>query len=512
MTATHEPPSASSTPEEDKKAPACSIQTGLVRHSRWQHLFQQKAQYALVFFGAVATAFGSLVAEDTFPQEDHFSSDFKFSIFRIALFIAFLGLAIYATRQLTKKQLNRGTLYYLRFQSETNPDFHEDVVDEARSEYLDFRSASAWCDPALADSYTNPHRVVDVRQQLEEMSRELQRAVNDDARGSGFDIAPNLLFPAGLALGYDWMPPGRVTLRELNKKSEPDPPTTELSIFQKVFGDIWRKQKCISEPSETSDPEDFQWTLHKANLTGTAAEVHSKKGKQPMHSHLDITSSHSYRLCSETSFCTWVTSSIPLVGRDHNDDVRSVWLEFRLTNQDYTGSVQDVKLRNPHKKRMESKLKDSADVHRIIHVAEFPDESSSGQYRRLNYSNKLQTNDSGLTILQIAEASAYWIARTLRDFPNATVFIAAATPKTLPFVTGYFMNQVPVGKVRGKIDPVTFPWFQSDGPYHPWQRIVPMGHFLGENPELRPMWVRDDQIDPNVLIERAFGSNEEATE
>ncbi|MFT3945074.1 MAG: hypothetical protein QM705_14800 [Ancrocorticia sp.] len=507
-----------------------------------------------MFAGAAATAFGGLLAEDTFPQKDHFSSGASFSIFRLVLFTFFIALAMYATKQLTKRQLSHGTLYYLRFQNETNPDFHGDVVSEARSKYLDFRSVSAWCDPGIAevrsdieghtgelrnkeisneqklprsrpkwmqrlcsdvseasskqDSSPSQYHVVDVRKQLNEMSAELQRTTNDDTGDSGFDVAPNLIFPAALALGYDWMPPGEATLHEFNpegNETKSDP------------SDDSKPESGKSESAEDDSPEkkdadttqhyikEFQWRLHKPILTGQGGETPNPHDSKKPVRHFDVRGTSPYRLCAQTEY---LRCHLDLKGKP-TEPPRSVWLEFRVSDQDFSGNVEQARNRSIEKSRMFSDHKDEADVQRIIHMEQSLAQPSA-RYHVVTCTDDPKENVSGLTVFQMAEGCAYWIARTLRDFPDATIFIAAAMPKTVSFAVGYMMNQIPVGRPPKpeeeppfEGDPETFPWFQKDGTYHPWRRIVPMGHFLFERPELRPMWVRDDQIDPNVLIDKA---------
>ena len=476
MTATPEQPGASSTPElycvqADEPSPV------------GPHRF---AYYLLLPFGAAAAAaFGGLVAEDVFPKPDLCLPEptpwlalNEVLPARVTGLVIALILAAVGTWILTKRRRNRGTLYYLRFQSETNPDFHQDVVEKSREQYLDFRSISAWCDPTLGVDHSrrsqadlSRNHVVDVRRQLNEMSAELQRTTNDDTGDSGFDIAPNLIFPAALALGYDWIPPGQATLREFNPPRE-----------------------------DKREIEEFQWVLYPCDSSGQGKIANKTLVFGRWVHHFDEDSSDDYRVVSKDKYAD---EECPA------DDVQSVWLELRLTNRDFSKPYLQFK----------SCLKNSAQMSRTVYV-EGPKSEVTGERKpcRLTYTGERLLH-SALSVLQITEAAAYWIARTLRDFPNAIVFVAAATPKTVSFAVGHLLSQIPVADLTNvrrlsdfTPDPDYFPWLNTDRPYHPWQRIVPMGHFGGEESPLRPMWVRDDQIDPNVLIERAFGSNEEATE
>lgn len=460
MTATHKPP----------QDPVCLVQADKAERS----LFQRIAQYILVVAGAAATSFGGLVAEDAVPVPDP-ENPVKSMLVEgrfIGLVIS-IGFVLWSLWLLTHYRRNRGTLYYLRFQNETNPDYHEEVVDKARSEYMDFRSVSAWCDPGIEeekDSSSSRYHVVDVRKQLNEMSAEFQRTTNDDAGDSGFDIAPNLLFPAALALGYEWMPPGEATLREFNK--------------------IPAKKQKHNDETERRDVEEFQWKLHKAALDGKGAITKTRISnwlpsalKQPIY-HFDANAHSSFKLADVTEY----QHVEPGTSSCSANQVRSVWLEFRLTQDDYSGTGVEKEDRKYSRKKMISTHKDDAEVLRVVQMMRTSN-SHNETYSLVSYTSKASHHASGFTVLQIAEGVAFWIAKTLREFPNATVFVAGAMPKTMSFAAGYMINRVP---------PST-----ASGPYHPWRRIVPMGHFLFERPMLRPMWVRDDQIDPNVLIDKA---------
>lgn len=450
--------------ESEGNPPLCNVRADAPRRNR----FGQAAQYLVVFGAAAAAAFGGLVAEDLLPSRDGWFEN-NFRVARIVGLVISLGLAAFGTWMLTQRRRNRGTLYYLRFQSETNPDFHERVMSQSRSEYLDFRSISAWCDPTLADvqkSGSHAYHVVDVRQQVNEMSAELQRAANDDSGESGFDIAPNLLFPTALALGYDWLPFGDVTLREFNGRSN-------------------------------KNVEDFQWKLHEPVLTGQGKPTMKSRIIGEPVQHYNARNNAVYRLTENTSYQT--TGKLP------SERVHTVWLEYRLSDRDYSGTPEQAKDRRNRIDRMSSVHKDTADVLRIIHVEKAIRENET-DYCLVCCTVEDTAADQRLTVFQLTEGAAYWLARTLRDFPNAIVFIAGAIPKTVSFALGYMMNQIPVSNSQDK-DP-EYPWFGTDGTYHPWQRIIPMGHFLFEEPELRPMWVRYDQIDPHELITKAEGAHQ----
>lgn len=400
--------------------PTCVVSTDKPRR-RWWVLGRTMASLMLVASGTAAAALLGLVAEDLLPT----TSDWPVwspHAARLFLLGVSLGAAVWATWSLSSRRKRTGTLYYLRLQDETNEDWHRSAVLKATKEYLAFRSISAWCDPGAG--------TVDVRSKVAQMSEEFQRATNDDADDSGYDAAPNLIFPVALAMGYDWIPPKVTRLREFNRTK----PGTDI--------------------------QEFQWRLTCASASGKECKDADQLWHPP---HFRADDDGSYRLVANT----WPT-------RDPSK-VSSVWLEFWLSNTDWSDP----------KREMKSRHKDAAEVRREVFV-EGPEKPHSvpRDYHLLKYGAKGSPR-SGLSVLQIAEGAAYWLGKTLEDFPKATVFVAGGMPKTVALAMGHLMTQPPMRR----------------GAAHPWRRIVPMGHFhVDPEPELRPMWVRSDQVDPDRLI------------
>lgn len=395
----------------------CSVATDRKRHWVFYPIPKGLAPWTLVISGTAAAAFAGLVAEDLFPSDDRAP---EWNLPRLTVLAVAVLIAIWATWSLSTHRQRRGTLYYLRLQNETSVDLHRGTVNRAVKDYLGFRSVGGWCDPRTA--------TVDLRRTVAGMSEELERAMNDDADDSGFDIAPNVVFPAALALGFEWIPPRNVTLREFNPRGD--------------------------KPAVQS----FQWRLGCANASGMGCSNGRRRHRA---THFDISRTAGYRLRARTTSTTEATAA------------RSVWLEYWLSNTDWTVEP----MTSPHKA--------SADVVRIVHVENPMTPGAIGPYTLLSYGPRSNLPKSGLTVRQVAEAAAYWLRKTLEDFPNATVFVAGGMPKTVSFAMGYLMTQPPM---RGAAA-------------HPWRRIVPMGHFLHEpKPELRPTWVRPDQRSPDELI------------
>lgn len=386
------------------------------RRRRWPVLPRSLASLVLVAFGSLSTAFAAILVEEVVPLVDGnpWSISWTENNLRWVGFVLSIAITLWAVASLRVHRRRRGTLYYLRLLNETAPDLHRETVEKASGQYLGYRSIAAWCDPGPG--------TVDVRDQVAELSAELQRATNDDSNDSGYDIAPNLVFPAALAAGYDWTPPQQVILREINQPGR--------------------------------DPE-FEWRLACGSASGQGCEQARDRHHRVPHFHADQTG-------QPQVISAWTQVKRP------TGAVASVWLELRFSPRDW-----DV--RSPHR--------DDADVQRTVGVVS---RGAAGQIRsmaQLSY-RPGRGAMTGLTALQVAEGAAYWVGRTLRDFPDATVFVAGLMPKTLSFAVGHLLTQpAPSGTAA-----------------HLWRRIVPMGHFLGEEPEMRPMWVRHGQHHPDELI------------
>ncbi len=389
------------------------------RQLRWV-LPRPGAAAVLVASGALVTAFSAILMEETFPLAHgrRWAVGFTGNGWRLIGFIV-SGLATaWAVWSLRVHRRRRGTLYYVRMQNEVATDLHRDAAERATEEYLAYRSIAAWFDPGPG--------TVDVRPVLATVTAELQRTVNDDSHDSGYDIAPNLIFPAALAAGYDWVPPPQVNLREINGPGRPD----------------------------------FEWRLGCATSSGGRC----RRADDPKHR---IEHFNPDRSAGPHRISAWPRTTQP------DPAVRSVWLELRLTGEART-------MEPPYE----------TDLVRVVGVttAKANEGAADLTAEPLTYAPRSALPATRLTTLQVAEGAAYWIGRTLNDYPAATVFVAAALPKTVSFAVGHLLTQpTPTGAAA-----------------HLWRRIVPMGHFQHEN-ELRPMWVRPDQRDPDELIAALFG-------
>lgn len=97
-------------------------------------------------------------------------------------------------------RVQHGTLYYVRFLSGWMSDWHLETEREHRRHFLDERVVSRQI------SSVPDEGVWDVAAQVDELARDLQATMNEDDISTGFLLAPNLLWPAAVALGYQLHP------------------------------------------------------------------------------------------------------------------------------------------------------------------------------------------------------------------------------------------------------------------------------------------------------------------
>ena len=191
----------------------------------------------------LTTAFGGLVAEDlvardascTISTVSDLWSDTCTSPSRLGWFIGTLLVLVVAMALRAWLMAHNGTLYYLRLLPAESADRMRAAVDVANARSLGFRSATGWFGTANA--------VVDLRREVDHISDELERAMNDDDDATGFVLAPNLAFPAALAVGYDVLLRERTHLAELpveaRRRRLPGGDTGVRTVYFDDGDDLW---------------------------------------------------------------------------------------------------------------------------------------------------------------------------------------------------------------------------------------------------------------------------------
>ncbi|MGH3905076.1 MAG: hypothetical protein ACRDTE_12915 [Pseudonocardiaceae bacterium] len=142
---------------------------------------------------ASAAVFG-LVLEDAFPVGGNPQT---FSGARWAIMIGLLGFLVAAVLYRRWVYHGSGTLYSLSFLDETMKDDHEQAQVAAARRHMAVRLLGRRVDVVGRER----DGVVDVVQPRQELSRALESAMNQDREDTGYAVAPNLLWPAALAVG-----------------------------------------------------------------------------------------------------------------------------------------------------------------------------------------------------------------------------------------------------------------------------------------------------------------------
>lgn len=171
-----------------------------------------------------------------------------------------LGLLLLGTRNaITHK---RGTLYYVRLLQQSMTDTHGLGLTRRRKGYAETRSITRWIDPRRSVG-----SVSDLSPQVVQVAAELERCMNDDTSASGFHLAPNMLWPAALAVGYNLFWRDEIDLVDLPAGLPSTPPKvdgrTHLDRGQKQDIDdtvVWRlddegeQDQVFSEPAWIVSP------------------------------------------------------------------------------------------------------------------------------------------------------------------------------------------------------------------------------------------------------------------
>lgn len=345
---------------------------------------------------ALTTAFGSLVADDLISSDasctvgvlpdlwsHHCTSQ---SRLLWLLGSALLLVGAMATRHW---MINRnGTLYYLRLLPASSPDHTRAAVDLARARSLDFRTATGW--------FGTRGDVVDLRADAGLVSDELERAMNDDDEATGYLFAPNLVFPAALAVGYDVLLRERTHLAEL-----PD----QARTVRRPGGDTGMRTVYFDDGYD--EWSDRQWVVH-----------------------------HDY---PEPDIALTTLGDAPA----DRAAVRRVWLSLQLGA---AGPVSEVDAPHP--------MRDACDVV----VVAGPVETVDGELHLRPWELPTRRRLPGATarridpgaFAQLLEELSGTIEHVLDDYPEAHVLLCADLPRTVSFALGYVISERKDDRIRGK--------------------------------------------------------------
>ncbi|MEJ7703203.1 MAG: hypothetical protein WKF47_05915 [Geodermatophilaceae bacterium] len=176
--------------------PSGSAPTKTLRSRAIETLARQRTPADIgvaVLVPATAAIFG-LVLEDMLPVGANAQT---FSGFRWAVMLGLLGLLVASVAYRRWVYYGTGTLYSLSFLDETMIDYHEQAQADATRRHMAVQLLGRRVDIAGRER----DGVVDVVQPRQDLSRALESAMNQDRDDTGYAVAPNLLWPAALAIG-----------------------------------------------------------------------------------------------------------------------------------------------------------------------------------------------------------------------------------------------------------------------------------------------------------------------
>ncbi|MEX6464262.1 hypothetical protein AB6N35_07825 [Dietzia cinnamea] len=364
----------------------------------------------------LTTAFGGLVAEDlvardascTISTVSDLWSDTCTSPSRLGWFLGTLLVLVAAMALRAWLMAHNGTLYYLRLLPAESADRMRAAVDVANARSLGFRSATGWFGTADA--------VVDLRRQVDHISDELERAMNDDDDATGFVLAPNLAFPAALAVGYDVLLRERTHLAELpveaRRRRLPGGDTGVRTVYFDDGDDMWAERR---------------WRSRRSQPRGELAMV------------------------------TFPAGSAVAAPADRIS-VRRVWLSLQLEGG---GPVSEVDAGHP--------LREAADLVVVVAPTHGAGRATAGS---------APTDDSGSdttatlrpwtlpagrwypgasgrqidrrTFARLVEELSGAVEQVLDDYPEAHVLLSGRMPRSVAFALGYVISQRKDDHIEGK--------------------------------------------------------------
>lgn len=371
---------------------------------------------------ALTTAFGGLVAEDLITRDASCTissvpdlwSEACTSPSRLGWFVGTLVVLVVAMAVRAWLLAHNGTLYYLRLLPAESADRMRAAVDVANARSLGFRSATGW--------FGTANEVVDLRREVDHVSDELERAMNDDDDATGFVLAPNLAFPAALAVGYDVLLRERTHLAELpieaRRRRLPGGDTGVRTVYFDDGDDMWAERRWRSRRSQPG---------------------------------------------AELSMITLPAGSATAARADRTS-VQRVWLSLQL---DGGGPVSEVDAGHP--------LREAADL--VVVVA--PTGGAGGPTDGSDGSNgsggargagsdptatlrpwtlpagRWYPGASGRQIdrrafARLVEELSGAVEQVLDDYPEAQVLLSGRMPRSVAFALGYVISQRKDDRIEGK--------------------------------------------------------------
>lgn len=188
--------------------------TGMLpKAARWlrrRSLSRSWLDVVISVVGVLTVAFVGLLVEDLLPKP---GESIEINAWRPVLAVVLTVLLSIVVWRRSRLAHIQGTFYYVRFLPGWMSDWHLQAMRQ-EAEY-------AWDERTVTRHVVAQPRagVLDIAGELSEVSSALEIAINDDVIDTGFTLAPNLLWPAALSLGYGFHVPRSLFLMELAPSS-----------------------------------------------------------------------------------------------------------------------------------------------------------------------------------------------------------------------------------------------------------------------------------------------------
>ena len=387
---------------------------------------------------------------------------------RMIVLLVPIFLLIIGFRLRSARQTGFGTVFYIRLRRENTPNLHEVALYDAQRHVMDFRTATRWFRPP-----GELFAIVDVEREVSEICTEIERATNDDEHATGFTVVPDLIFPTGLFVGWNWEPAVGAQLRDFTA------PPRELP-----------KPGRLPAPGQSSRRHRKDITAYLSACEGFSFNVHLTDedvalAKRLFDPNRDID--------PVGSIDCWPRRILEdSEQRRQNHSAHFVWLAMNLSKPrvpPVERPTADVLLESLQTTHAVAKY---ADRWRI--VTGFHGEGTSMlDVQAYGDTNADATADGDALLVhcrQLGLHMASWIRLTLTDYPKATILLSVRAPKTAQIAAGWYLatQQLPV---RGPA---------AD----PWSRIVPMWHEVSTELKLEldhPLYGYRYQTHPTHLLD-----------
>lgn len=200
----------------------------------------------LSILGVVVIAFATYALEDVLNGA---SFDWRSPV--LSGIFGLIGVRLLLVR--AQIAYRRGTLLYLRLLYEFMADLHNIAVETRVRGQADHKIISRWINPDGVVGVVN-----DMTPEVSAITVEAERSLNEDTAETGTQVAPNMFWPAAMAVGYDLaeLGSGEIDLIEfLPVARSPDNRRTVLTTQHPsaVASVDWRLR--MPNPRDEDDPE-----------------------------------------------------------------------------------------------------------------------------------------------------------------------------------------------------------------------------------------------------------------